>query len=164
MSEAYQTNEIVFDEEHLGDINAIGATLFGGDPSDPRSWNYQRKLVRPKIRWWKITLFIVLLLAGSIGGYFLLCALSVPSGLSVWFCIAGALIVLLLYMKRILICFVRIYQRFAPDSVRMKCRFEPSCSQYMILSLQKYGLWKGLFKGIDRLKRCRAKDGGFDEP
>ena len=46
----------------------------------------------------------------------------------------------------------------------IKCRFEPSCSQYMILSLQKYGLWKGLAKGIDRLKRCRAKDGGFDEP
>jgi len=164
VSESCQTNEIVFDEEHLGDISAIGAAFFGGDPTDPRSWNYQRKLVRPKIRWWKIGLFIVLLAAGAIGGYYLLRALSVSPVLSVWSCIAGVLIVLLLCMKRILICLVHIYQRYAPDAVRNKCRFEPSCSQYMILSLQKYGLWKGLAKGIDRLKRCRAKDGGFDEP
>ncbi|MBR5314328.1 MAG: membrane protein insertion efficiency factor YidD [Clostridia bacterium] len=67
-------------------------------------------------------------------------------------------------MKRILICLVQMYQRFAPDSIRKKCRFEPSCSQYMILSLKKYGLWKGLAKGIDRLKRCNTQDGGFDYP
>lgn len=164
MSESQQTNEIVFGEEQLGNLGVLTAALFGEDPRDPRSWNYERKLVRPKIRWWKIILFIVLLAAAAIGGYFLLGALCVSPVISAWVCVAFVLVVLMLYAKRILICMVHIYQRYAPDATRNKCRFEPSCSQYMILSLQKYGLWKGLFKGIDRLKRCRAKDGGFDEP
>jgi putative component of membrane protein insertase Oxa1/YidC/SpoIIIJ protein YidD len=34
----------------------------------------------------------------------------------------------------------------------------------MILALQKYGLWKGLRKGIDRLRRCNIHNGGFDYP
>jgi putative component of membrane protein insertase Oxa1/YidC/SpoIIIJ protein YidD len=34
----------------------------------------------------------------------------------------------------------------------------------MILSLEKYGLRRGLSKGIGRLKRCNIDNGGFDEP
>jgi putative component of membrane protein insertase Oxa1/YidC/SpoIIIJ protein YidD len=34
----------------------------------------------------------------------------------------------------------------------------------MILSLEKYGLRRGLSKGIGRLKRCTTDNGGFDEP
>ncbi|MBE6586778.1 MAG: membrane protein insertion efficiency factor YidD [Ruminococcaceae bacterium] len=67
-------------------------------------------------------------------------------------------------MKRVVICSVHIYQRYAPDSIRNKCRFEPSCSEYMILAIEKYGLFKGVIKGIDRLKRCNTNDGGFDYP
>ncbi|MDE7445926.1 MAG: membrane protein insertion efficiency factor YidD [Lachnospiraceae bacterium] len=67
-------------------------------------------------------------------------------------------------LKRILICLVRIYQRFAPSSLRMKCRFEPSCSQYMILALEKYGAFKGLKLGIKRLTRCKVGNGGYDYP
>jgi putative component of membrane protein insertase Oxa1/YidC/SpoIIIJ protein YidD len=34
----------------------------------------------------------------------------------------------------------------------------------MILSLQKYGVRKGLTKGLDRLKRCKIPNGGMDYP
>lgn len=156
--------EIQFDEEQLGNLQLLGASLFAEDCTDPRSWNYKRVLVRPKIHWPRILFFVLLLFLGAAGTYLLLTALSLPASAAIWLCLAGVVVVLLIYLKRILICLVRIYQRFAPDSIRNKCRFEPSCSQYMILSLQKYGLRKGLSKGIDRLKRCNAKDGGFDDP
>lgn len=156
--------EIQFDETQLGNIQAIGEILFSGDSDDPRSWNYKRELVRPKIKWWRISAFTVLFFASAAGLYCLLTALSLSPITSVRICFAFMLIVVLFFLKRILICLVRIYQRFAPASLRNKCRFEPSCSQYMILSLEKYGLIKGLSKGIDRLKRCNTDDGGFDYP
>ena len=157
-------NEIHFSEEQLKDVHALGQVLFAEDALDPRSWNYERKLVRPTIAWWKILLFSAVLAGGTYGVYFLLILLCMPPTTALCLCVLVAGIVVLLYLKRILICLVRIYQRFAPAAVRNKCRFEPSCSQYMILSLQKYGLWKGLCKGINRLWRCHNQDGGFDDP
>lgn len=156
--------EIQFDEDQLADIQAIGAKLFAGEADDPRSWNYRRQLVRPKISWGRILLTVLLWALGALGIYFLLVECSVSPGIALLLSLASALLVLLAFLKRIIICLVRIYQRYAPASVRNKCRFEPSCSQYMILSLQKYGLWRGLRKGRNRLKRCNTEDGGFDDP
>jgi putative component of membrane protein insertase Oxa1/YidC/SpoIIIJ protein YidD len=34
----------------------------------------------------------------------------------------------------------------------------------MLLSIEKYGVWKGLPKGVNRLRRCNINNGGFDEP
>ena len=156
--------EITFDEKDLPNLQIIGEALFSGDASDPRSWLYQRQLVRPRIRWGRILLFTALLIVGSFSLYYLLALCAVPAGAALGACLAGVLIVLLLSLKRILICLIQIYQRYAPSAVRNKCRFEPSCSQYMILSLQKYGVLKGLQKGRNRLKRCNTSDGGFDYP
>lgn len=156
--------EIQFDEGQLVNLQTLGAALFSEDDSDPRSWNYRRQLIRPKIRWVRIAIFAFLLSAGTVGIYFLLTVFSVPASIALWVCLASTIIVLLVYLQRILICLIRVYQRYAPASLRNKCRFEPSCSQYMILSLQKYGLWKGFWKGVDRLKRCNTDDGGFDYP
>ena len=142
----------------------LGQVLLSDGASDPRSPNYQRELIRPKIHWKNILLFSAALFGGTYGMYFLLRQFFIPPTTALCLCVLVAGIVVLLYLKRILICLVRIYQRFAPAAVRNKCRFEPSCSQYMILSLQKYGLWKGLCKGIHRLWRCHNQDGGFDDP
>ncbi|MBO4938510.1 MAG: membrane protein insertion efficiency factor YidD [Oscillospiraceae bacterium] len=70
----------------------------------------------------------------------------------------------LLRLKRIVIWCVECYQRFAPISVRCMCRFEPSCSEYMILAVTKHGPFKGICKGFHRLWRCSHKGGGFDYP
>ncbi len=75
-----------------------------------------------------------------------------------------AVIYILLIAKRAIIWLVHVYQHYAPDEVRLRCVFEPSCSEYMILSLKKYGLIKGLAKGIHRLFRCGPDDGGIDYP
>ena len=156
--------EIIFDETQLGNLQAIGASLFAEDSSDPRSWNYERQLVRPRIRWLRIIGFLAALIGGAWGSHHLLSTYLLSPGIAWIVCFLGVLALVLCFLKRILICIVQIYQRFAPASLRNKCRFEPSCSEYMILSLQKYGVWKGLSKGIDRLKRCNAEEGGFDYP
>jgi putative membrane protein insertion efficiency factor len=73
-------------------------------------------------------------------------------------------IISIVFLKRILIFMVIIYQCYAPDSMRLSCRFNPSCSQYMIMAIQKYGAIKGLIKGIKRISRCHVPNGGDDFP
>ena len=67
-------------------------------------------------------------------------------------------------MKVLLKILIRIYQKTAPMRIRNSCRFEPSCSEYMIMSVDKYGLKKGVINGINRLKRCKPPNGGIDNP
>lgn len=67
-------------------------------------------------------------------------------------------------LKRGLIWLVHLYQHYAPDEMRLRCVFEPSCSEYMILSIKKYGSLIGVLKGIHRLIRCHPPNGGHDEP
>ena len=66
--------------------------------------------------------------------------------------------------KRLAIGLVLFYKAFAPLSVRSECRFEPTCSTYMIMAIQKYGLIIGVIKGFKRLLRCRPPNGGVDYP
>ncbi|MBR5639836.1 MAG: membrane protein insertion efficiency factor YidD [Muribaculaceae bacterium] len=56
-------------------------------------------------------------------------------------------------MKRILIALIRFYQRYL-SQYTPKCLYIPSCSEYCILAIQKYGLIKGLKKTRERLNRC----------
>lgn len=58
---------------------------------------------------------------------------------------------------------IRRYQRTETD-LHAKCRFEPTCSEYLALALQKYGLFKALRLGVNRLRRCRPPNGGIDYP
>jgi putative membrane protein insertion efficiency factor len=67
-------------------------------------------------------------------------------------------------LKDILIWMVKIYQKYAPWKLRLSCVFVPSCSEYMILAIEKYGAIKGLFRGVKRLFRCHYPNGGIDNP
>lgn len=73
------------------------------------------------------------------------------------------LIVLLLTLKYIFIWFIRIYQRYAKSETRLRCCYTPSCSEYAILALKKYGLIIGSIKAVKRLLRC-GPPGGIDYP
>lgn len=66
-------------------------------------------------------------------------------------------------MKYIAIFLVRIYQWFISPLLPNACRFTPTCSQYTIEALKKYGFFKGLWLGIKRISRCRPGGGsGYD--
>lgn len=57
-------------------------------------------------------------------------------------------------MKRILIALVRFYQKHISPSRPPCCRFIPTCSQYAIEALEKYGALKGGWLTLKRLLRC----------
>ncbi|MBM5782286.1 MAG: membrane protein insertion efficiency factor YidD [Pelagibacterales bacterium] len=58
-------------------------------------------------------------------------------------------------MKKILITLIKIYQKvFSLLIGSNKCRFEPTCSNYMIEAINKKGLLRGSFLGIWRILNC----------
>lgn len=67
-------------------------------------------------------------------------------------------------LKKFAIGIVLLYKAFAPMSLRNQCRFEPSCSTYMVMAINKYGLFIGVYKGIRRITRCCPPNGGVDYP
>jgi putative membrane protein insertion efficiency factor len=76
--------------------------------------------------------------------------------------IAGGLRFLL---ATILICGVRFYQIVLRPILPALCRFQPSCSEYFILAVRKYGPLRGACKGVGRLCRCNPWGGsGYDPP
>ncbi len=65
-------------------------------------------------------------------------------------------------MKKLVIKLIRLYQS-APLHAHSACKFYPSCSNYMIESIEYHGLFIGLFKGIYRILRCNPfNKGGYD--
>lgn len=154
---------IEFDASRLGDLQQFGKELFE-DSSDPRSITYERKLERPKIDYmgaflclsFFATVFSVVNLVSMLSG--------LSEAVSLLSAFAALALCLALSMKKIIIFIVKLYQRYAPDSLRNKCRFEPSCSQYMILAIEKYGVIKGVNRGVKRLGRCNRNGGGYDYP
>ncbi|MBN2707096.1 MAG: membrane protein insertion efficiency factor YidD [Deltaproteobacteria bacterium] len=66
-------------------------------------------------------------------------------------------------MKKTVIYLVRLYQLLLAPAFGHSCRFTPTCSQYMIDAIERYGLGQGLLKGCWRIIRCCPFfSGGFD--
>lgn len=71
-------------------------------------------------------------------------------------------------MKHLILKIIKLYQKsFSKVWSRINpgygCRFYPSCSEYCIESIEKYGIIKGLFKGARRVLRCNPfNKGGID--
>jgi putative membrane protein insertion efficiency factor len=58
---------------------------------------------------------------------------------------------------------IRLYQRALSPLLGPRCRFHPSCSQYMHEALQIHGPWRGLWLGLKRIGRCHPlHPGGID--
>jgi len=80
-------------------------------------------------------------------------------GLAGWLALPGRLLIV------VLIALIRVYQWTVSPFLGQACRFHPSCSRYMVEALQKYGLIRGLAKGLLRLSRCHPwHPGGYDPP
>ena len=68
-------------------------------------------------------------------------------------------------VKAAIIGAIRLYQRYAPDDIRRRCLFKPTCSEYAILAIEKYGVIIGLIKSYIRLfKKCRGNIYRIDYP
>ncbi len=67
-------------------------------------------------------------------------------------------------LKPLIIGFVRLYQHYAPENLRRQCLFKPTCSEYTILAIEKYGVFRGVKKSIQRFKRCHGTMYRIDYP
>jgi len=57
-------------------------------------------------------------------------------------------------MKKLLIKLVRLYQKYISPLRPACCRYIPTCSQYTIEALEKYGALKGSWLALKRFSRC----------
>lgn len=58
---------------------------------------------------------------------------------------------------------IRFYQIFLSPYMGRQCRYTPTCSNYALEALQKYGLLKGSWLAIRRIFRCAPWGGsGYD--
>ena len=68
-------------------------------------------------------------------------------------------------MKKILIACIKKKKKHISPLKGSCCRFYPTCSQYAIMAIEKYGVCKGVLKAILRIIRCNPlNDGGIDYP
>ena len=66
-------------------------------------------------------------------------------------------------MKRVLIALVKFYRRNISPLRPPCCRYIPTCSQYALEALEKYGALKGSWLALRRLLRCHPfHKGGYD--
>ncbi len=68
-------------------------------------------------------------------------------------------------IKKTLIFFIRLYQLFVSPLLGSRCRFYPSCSEYSLRSIEKYGVFSGSIKSVKRILKCHPwNPGGVDMP
>lgn len=143
-------------------------------------------LVRPQIKWKKVFFKIFMALSACAAGTLLICRVLFYLGVgdfvyelikpvdylytirfSTLYGRIAALMLLLelfIFRKNIAIFMVRLYQKFAPESIRSNCLYEPCCSNYMIMAIEKYGFFRGICRGVKRIGRCKIPNGGIDYP
>jgi putative membrane protein insertion efficiency factor len=75
-------------------------------------------------------------------------------------------------MKKLILKLIRFYRNYLNFNGLLfrtlfltdkACRFTPTCSQYSLEAVEKYGVVKGIWLGMMRILRCHPwSDGGFD--
>ena len=66
-------------------------------------------------------------------------------------------------MKKFLLALIRFYRRGISPLRPPCCIFVPTCSQYAMEAIEKYGAWKGGWLAFKRLMRCNPfHKGGYD--
>lgn len=144
------------------------------DPVINRLTAPENKLYRPKINFVKAAFVVIGTVFATMGISLLLALLfrdtrsfgfenksHIKAFLDIYW--IAQLLVLVLTLRYIMIWFIRVYQRYAKSETRLRCCYTPSCSEYAILALKKYGALIGGIKAVRRLLRC-GPPGGIDYP
>ena len=66
-------------------------------------------------------------------------------------------------MKTVLLLLVKFYRNFISPMFPPSCRYVPTCSEYALTALEKYGALKGGVLAVKRICRCHPwHEGGYD--
>jgi uncharacterized protein len=66
-------------------------------------------------------------------------------------------------VKRGALALIAAYQRWISPSMPRRCRYEPTCSDYAVRAIRRFGLARGILLACWRLIRCNPfSHGGFD--
>ncbi len=66
-------------------------------------------------------------------------------------------------MRKVLVYFIKFYQKAISPLFPPSCRFYPTCSEYSVQAISKYGVVKGGIKSVWRILRCNPfNKGGYD--
>ena len=57
-------------------------------------------------------------------------------------------------MSEKVVLVLRMYQKYVSPMLGMNCRFVPSCSEYAVQAVRKYGVRRGLYLAFRRILRC----------
>ena len=57
-------------------------------------------------------------------------------------------------MKKVFLALIRFYQRHISPGLPPRCRYIPTCSQYAVEAIEKYGALKGGWLAFRRIMRC----------
>jgi putative membrane protein insertion efficiency factor len=66
-------------------------------------------------------------------------------------------------MRSAAIAAIRVYQRVLSPLLGPRCKYYPSCSEYAVQSIGRYGILRGAVLAVWRLLRCNPfSHGGYD--
>lgn len=67
-------------------------------------------------------------------------------------------------MKHLLVFLIKVYKKTISPLLPGACRFYPTCSEYSMEALEKYGALKGLWLSVKRIVKCGPwHPGGIDK-
>jgi putative membrane protein insertion efficiency factor len=67
-------------------------------------------------------------------------------------------------MKFLIIGPIRAYQKVISPLLGPNCRYQPTCSHYMIEAVQEWGVIRGTWMGLKRIFRCHPWGGMGEDP
>jgi len=110
--------------------------------------------VKTILIWLFIMEFLAIVLA--LGGYMLLAWFDISFSFLLLHSLS-VICVFCLFLKKLCILFVEVYQHYVSEEIRRKCTLMPTCSEYALLALHKYNIFKALHKIYIRLtKKCNG--------
>ena len=119
-------------------------------------WHYckRRSLYRPSTNLKTLMVFLLLLVGVSFAANAMLIQSINQLCMDItfmqsWFVIFISC--LLLCYRKFLIILIELYQHYAPERIRRKCICMPTCSEYAIICVKKYNLFKALWRIYNRL-------------
>lgn len=133
-----------------------------------REYCISREIIRPKaniltaLRY--LLILEILIVALSLGLDYLLVLFNISLSFSTLY-FFSSIFVVLVSLKRTMILSIELYQHYASEQTRRKCTLKPSCSDYSITALKKYGLIIGSYKSYIRVfKKCKGNVYEIDYP